>query len=112
MTHMNKLILLSLSTIALSGGVVSAATASPPVEEPKAIKIVKPQVPYDFMRSGVTGEVEVAFEINASGEPENVRVLSSSNKIYAELVKQAVAKWKFEQPGVLGVEYHLPVVFN
>ena len=79
---------------------------------PRVIEMVKPEVPYSFIRWGVTGKVDITFQINEAGTPENIVVNSASNPVYARSVLHAVSQWRFEKPELAGAEYHLPIVFN
>lgn len=111
MKNNTALILVTLATL-LSGGIASAAAEAKGLSKPEAVTIVEPEVPYNFTRWGVTGEVEVSFSIDREGRTEDIVIESASNPVYAESVKRAVAQWTFEKPEVPGVRYHVPVVFN
>jgi protein TonB len=103
----NALLLLMLGTVAL---VAQPETAE--LREPEAIEVVKPVVPAEFARYGIEGRVDVTFRIDETGRTRDIEVVASSHTEYAESVKNALRKWRFEQPEVDGIIYHLPVVFN
>ena len=103
--------LVAIMIIATGAGLATAAEPAQ-LEVPQAIELVEPEVPYNFIRWGVTGDVEIAFEINEEGHTEKVTIVSATNKQYGDLAKEAVAQWKFEKPAVAGVEYHVPIRFK
>lgn len=107
----NKVLIL-LSLAVLGGGVINAATEPVKIQKPEAITIVEPEVPYDFIRWGVTGTVTVSFKINAEGVPEDIAIESACNKVYARNVVAAVNQWRFVPPEIEGVRYLMPVVFH
>ena len=76
----------------------------------------RPQYPFEMRRSGINGEVVVAFVVDANGDVQNAFALRSSQREFEAAALQAVSKWKF-QPGRKGgrdVATHLqaPIVFS
>ncbi|MEX0332196.1 MAG: energy transducer TonB [Puniceicoccaceae bacterium] len=107
-----KNVLIALSIIALSGGIINAAPETPEVKAPEALKIVEPEVPYSQTRWGATGTVVVTFEINENGETANIHIESADDTVYAAKVEEAVRQWRFKAPEVQGVTYRQVVNFS
>ena len=110
MKYKNTLIALSL--VVLGGGLINAATETPAIKAPEAIKIVEPEVPYTQTRWGATGTVVVTFQINEYGHPVKIRLESYDDRIYAAKVEEAVRQWRFKAPAVKGVTYRQVVNFS
>ena len=104
--------ILLMTTIATGAGLAQAAEQSAAVEQPQAIKVVEPEVPYEMIRWEVRGEVTVSFQINDQGETENIIVRASDNTVYSEKVVEAVSQWRFTPPETQGVTYVQTVKFS
>jgi len=74
--------------------------------------MVQPEVPANYVRWGIPGHVVVTFQINEAGRTTNIRVVETDDMTYARIVKEAVRRWRFEKPEILGVTYRLPVNFT
>ncbi|MDP0500510.1 MAG: energy transducer TonB [Verrucomicrobiota bacterium JB022] len=93
---------------------VSAVSAqSSTSEEPKALKVIEPSLPYEVARYKISSEAMVRFKLDSNGRPVGIRVESSSDRDFAESVVRAVRQWRYEVPeGYNGQEFRLPVVVN
>jgi TonB family protein len=60
-----------------------------------------PNYPPELKRKGTEGFAEVAFVVDAQGNVQNVRVLSSSMREFERAAMEAISKWKFK-PGRKG----------
>jgi TonB family protein len=112
MNILNTSILLSLMTITLGGTLTIAAPATADIKAPKALEIVEPEVPVNFIRWGIPGHVVVDFQINIDGETQRIRVVESNDRLYASCVEEAVRKWRFEKPELAGVTYRQAITFS
>lgn len=108
----NQNILLAVSVLILAGGLLNAAPEGIEVTQPEAIVTVEPEVPVNYLRWGITGEVVVTFQINDEGRPEHIELESYDDRIYGKNVKDAVRQWRFKAPQVKGVTYRMPVKFG
>ena len=97
-------ILTLMSIIALSGSLTAAAPVPAALEEPQAIEIIEPEVPVNYLRWGVTGEVVVTFQIDEQGRTENVSIESSDDRLYAKSVRKAVRQWRYRPATKNGVK--------
>lgn len=114
-----KSFLFCLGFLALAAGLSAAdnATAGPVKNEVKftgeyflpdqldtrpAIKQqAQPRFPSDMIRDRTTGQVEIAFIVNAKGVPEEVQFASATNLSFGEVAVAAVKQWRFK-PGKKG----------
>ena len=81
---------------------VEAAPAPKPARAatPTPITAPQPVYPRDALRDGVSGEVTVAFTINADGSVSGAKVASSNpRRVFDAAALEAIRKWKFEAPG-------------
>ena len=108
----NNRIRSALLLLVLGTGSLVAQPETAELREPRAIRVVEPMVSYTFGRYGITGKVEVTFQLNEQGHPRNIKVEAASHTEYAESVLNALRQWRFEQPEVAGITYRLPVLFN
>lgn len=81
------------------------------LREPVAVKVVVPVVPYSFASLGISGKVDVEFKIDENGRPRAIRVEDASHPEYAESVRNALRRWRFEEAST-EITYRLPVLFN
>jgi protein TonB len=89
-----------------------AAPAGPPVrKEFKAAYRVEPQFPRQALRDGLNGRVVAHVYVEPNGSVSDVKIISSSNRIFDREVIRALSQWKFnpEPVGFIG-EYE--IVFN
>ncbi|MGJ8651612.1 MAG: energy transducer TonB [Opitutaceae bacterium] len=70
-------------------------------KKPKSVKQVAPIYPMDATRRGLSGYVNVQFIIDKRGNVVNVKVTSSSDKIFDKPTIDALRQWKFT-PGEKG----------
>lgn len=108
----NNNVLTALLLLILGGGTLMAQPATAELREPEVIRVVEPEVPYDFARYQISGKVEVTFRLDETGRTRDIVVVESSHPEYAESVKNALRMWRFEQPEQVGIKYRLPVLFN
>ena len=104
--------IVSLSLIILGGSLFGAGQETLKVREPRALEIVEPAVPVNYLRWGIPGHVLIEFKIDAEGCPQNIELVSYDDRRYAKSVKEAVRQWRFEQPEIAGLTYRLPVNFS
>ncbi len=86
--------------------------AAPPVrKEFKAAYRVEPQFPRLALRQGLSGRVVAHVYVEPGGRVSEVKIVSSSNRIFDGEVVRALSQWKFnpEPVGFIG-EYE--IVFN
>jgi len=88
------------------------APAGPPIrKEYKAAFRVEPQFPRQALRDGLNGRVVAHVYVAPQGNVTDVKIISSSNRIFDREVIRALSQWKFnpEPVGFIG-EYE--IVFN
>ena len=88
------------------------APAGPPVrKEFKAAYRVEPQFPRQALRDGMSGRVVAHVYVEPNGSVSDVKIISSTNRIFDREVIRALSQWKFnpEPVGFIG-EYE--IVFN
>ena len=74
--------------------------AARPAGLPSVISTVQPEYPRDALRDGVSGEVTVAFTVNADGSVGAASVVSSNPRnVFDRQAVAAIKKWRFEAPG-------------
>lgn len=75
-----------------------AATPVTPaaVTEPVARRRPTPRYPPSLADSGQSGRVVVSFTIGAKGQPEDVRVESSSHALFTKEVMAVLPGWRFD----------------
>ena len=86
--------------------------AGPPIrKEYKAAFRVEPQFPRQALRDGLTGRVVAHVYVAPQGNVTDVKIISSTNRIFDREVVRALSQWKFnpEPVGFIG-EYE--IVFN
>lgn len=89
-----------------------AKPAGPPVrKEFKAAYRVEPQFPRQALREGMSGRVVAHVYVEPNGSVSDVKIISSTNRIFDREVVRALSQWKFnpEPVGFIG-EYE--IVFN
>jgi protein TonB len=59
---------------------------------PVPVKVVAPTA--DSSLAGA--KVEVQFLVDARGRPENIKIVSTTNRSFGESVREAVSRWTFE----------------
>lgn len=59
---------------------------------PVPVKVVAPRVDASLIGT----KVEVEFLVDARGWPQDVHVLSTTDRFFGASVREAVSKWKFE----------------
>ena len=86
--------------------------AGPPVrKEFKAAYRVEPQFPRQALRDGLSGRVVAHVYVEPNGSVSDVKIISSTSRIFDREVIRALSQWKFnpEPVGFIG-EYE--IVFN
>lgn len=67
---------------------------------PDAVSSPQPAYPRDALRDGISGEVTVAFTVNADGSVSGASVVSSNpHHVFDSAALDAIRKWRFEAPG-------------
>ena len=86
------------------------------ITPPRAVRQVPPIYPFVLRRSGIDGEVLVAFVVDAKGKVVNAIALRSNSPDFNQLAVDAVLKWKFKPATVDGrpvrTRVTVPIVFN
>lgn len=70
-------------------------------KKPRSVKQIAPIYPMDATRRGLSGYVNVQFIIDQRGNVVNVKVTSSSDKIFEKPTIDSLRQWKFT-PGEKG----------
>ena len=71
-----------------------------PAGLPNVVSSAQPEYPRDALRDGVSGEVTVAFTVNADGSVGAANVVSSNPRnVFDRAAVAAIKKWRFEAPG-------------
>lgn len=104
--------ILTALLLLISGVGLLAQPETAEMREPAAIEVVKPVVPHEFIRLGITGSVDVTFRLDDEGRPQDIEVVKTTHRQYGESVTKALRQWRFEPPQQAGIRYLLPVVFN
>jgi len=83
---------------------------------PRARVQIGPIYPAEARSRGLEGEVLVAFTVDEEGRVINPRVMRSTDAIFDEAARRAVAKWRFEpgrrQGRVVRFSMAVPMVFR
>jgi len=85
-------------------------------QQPLARFQARPQYPFDMRRARISGEVVVAFVVDANGDVKNAVAVRSSRPEFEAAAVQSVSKWKF-RPGQkngknVGTRLQTPIVFT
>lgn len=71
-----------------------------PAGLPNVVSSAQPEYPREALRDGVSGEVTVAFTVNADGSVGTASVVSSNPRnVFDRAAVAAIKKWRFEAPG-------------
>lgn len=71
-----------------------------PAGLPNVVSSAQPEYPREALRDGVSGEVTVAFTVNADGSVGAANVVSSNPRnVFDRAALAAIKKWRFEAPG-------------
>ena len=71
-----------------------------PAGLPNVVSSVQPEYPRAALRDGVSGEVTIAFTVNADGSVGAASVVSSNPRnVFDRAALDAIRKWRFEAPG-------------
>ncbi len=98
----------AVTGLAISVPAIKAPTVAPakvaPVTDLKPINNVKPKYPAKAKKRRVEGYVKVQFDIDATGRPQNIKIIEAKPKRYFERATiQAVKRWKYNPTIVNGV---------
>ena len=73
----------------------------------KVLKRYHPQMPRYAALEGINGSVQLAFDISAEGEPENIEVLKAfPPKVFNLASVRAIKNWRFE-PADKATQYNV-----
>jgi protein TonB len=77
----------------------------------KALQRVEPQFPRQALQQGITGRVVAHVVVSPSGSVTDVKIISSTNRLFDREVVRALSQWRYnpEPVGFIG-EYE--IVFN
>lgn len=82
---------------------------------PRVVKQEPPVYPFAMRRSGIKGEVLLAFVVDTKGNVVNPVVVRSNNPAFDDPAIEAVLKWKFEPATVDGhtvnTQMSVPIIF-
>jgi TonB family protein len=90
-----KTLLFVALVLLITGGVVSAQSASPTTEERKVITRVAPVYPELGKKMHLQGVVKIEAIVRPNGTVKSTRVLGG-NPVLVDAATEAVNKWKFE----------------
>ncbi|MEJ4044266.1 TonB family protein [Erwinia sp. SLM-02] len=66
-------------------------------EKPSPIAIKRPAYPADAFRQGLTGDVMLSYDVDASGNVVNPVVVSdTANGVFNTEALRAISRWKYE----------------
>ncbi len=97
------------STFAYSPTDATAKSAVP------VIRLVPSKVvqPTDLPRTFARAVVNVEFSLNQAGQPQDIKVLSTNDRVLKERIVQAFSQWRFDAaaqtPGAIAKRFVLPL---
>ncbi|WP_416307282.1 TonB family protein [Neptunicella sp. SCSIO 80796] len=84
--------------------------------EAKPVFRVQPKYPIEAARKGITGWVQLSFDINATGGVENVSVIDSEpRRVFDTEARRALQRWKYKPQitdGVAQTQYNQRVMLS
>ncbi|MFU9136114.1 TonB system transport protein TonB [Erwinia tasmaniensis] len=79
---------------------------------PKAVNIGKPAYPTRALALRIEGQVRVQFDVDSSGQVENIRIISAEPRnMFERDVRQTMKKWRYE-PNKPGKDIKMNVMFR
>jgi len=79
---------------------LSACASQPPdaIHQPKVIKQVRPSYPYYAWSHRIEGYVSFAFDVDAQGKVNEMRILQSEPRgLFEPYIISAVSQWRYEK---------------
>ena len=122
-----KLLLVCLGFVALSASAFSASEVLAPVKNeinftgdfvyvreatvgPVLKKSAPPTYPREMRRTDAGGEAEIAFIVNAKGQPEEVQIFTATNALFGEAAAKAVSQWRYKPGTKNGVPVRVALI--
>jgi TonB family protein len=99
------------STLALEAEhALSIEEMGPGYEPPVAIHVVKPELPWEMRKFGITGEVEVSLVIDTTGKVVDAEVANSTSPAFEDSTLAALKQWTFKPAARDGTAYTSRVI--
>lgn len=117
--RVSSVMLVPTSAIAMELPAIVPAMATgdaPPAvvaRAPRALHEVSPVYPPEALESGLQGDVEVRFTLDAAGSPRDLEVVhSSAAGQFDAAALQALSQWRFAPPAEVGRSYRQAFTFR
>jgi TonB family protein len=67
------------------------------------VSLPLPEYPAELIRAGIAGEASIRFHVTDVGAVGEIEVLKVSQREFAEAIKEAIARWRFQAYAVDGI---------